>query len=94
MRYRVAYLGDVTVDSRYFLVGILEEDLRECLYPVEVIIDIDIVQFVRLVLETHGEVNHQFAFLVIVSHFGRPIRSRFHPNPPVTGRNGHWYVSN
>ena len=73
----VAYLGDVAIDSRYFLVGILEEDLRECLYPVEVIVDIDIVQFVRLVLETHGKVNHQFAFLVIISHFGRPYAADF-----------------
>ena len=73
----IAYLGNVSINSRHTVHRILKQNLWRAFYLIEIIVYIHIVQFVGLALETHGVINHQFAFLVIVCHFGCPYTTNF-----------------
>ena len=73
----VTNLGDISVNGRHSVHRILKQNLRRAFYLIEIIVHINIIQFVGRALEPHGIINHQFALLIVISHFGRPYATHF-----------------
>ena len=68
----ISYFRDISVNGRNTLIRIFKQYLRQAFNGIKVIIYIYIIQFIRLISETHRIINHQFPFFLIVSHFRCP----------------------